>query len=87
MKNKNKNKRVYMSFESLKEEVIKLNKTDLVRMANFTNKLVEEIKDKNQNINEMCGLIVNNKGLINELQQQMGFLFSYQIRLLNIINV
>ncbi len=44
--------------------------------------LVEEIKDKNQNINEMCGLIVNNKGLINELQQQMGFLFSYQIRLL-----
>ena len=49
--------------------------------------LVEEIKDKNQNINEMCGLIVNNKELINELQQQMGFLFSYQIRLLNIINV
>lgn len=37
--------------------------------------LVDEIKDKNQNINEMCSLILNNKELINQLQQQIGFFF------------
>jgi len=44
-------------------------------LRNEIKQLVEEIKDKNQNINEMCGLIVNNKSLITELQQQIGFYF------------
>jgi hypothetical protein len=36
-----------MSLDSIKEEITKLNKTDLVRMANFINTLIENLKADN----------------------------------------
>ncbi len=63
--------------EALKEK----HNQEMNVLKNELNQLIEEIKDKNQNINEMCGLIVNNKALITELKQKIGFYFEIKFNI------
>ena len=40
-------KKVLMNLDNIKDEIVKLNKTNLVRLANFVNVLIEDLKSDN----------------------------------------